>query len=187
MWIAIIFIVVVVGFVVMTYNGFVSLKNRARNAWSDIDVQLKRRYDLIPNLVETVKGYASHEKSIFEDVARLRSGAMQIEGAGARSSEAEAQLSGAIKTLFAVAESYPDLKADQNFRDLQKQLTEVEDNVQYSRRYYNAVVRDFNTKCELFPSSVIGSWFGFKPMQYFQASEEERGSVRVDMTGGDSK
>jgi LemA protein len=184
MWLGIALIAIVVVFVVLTYNGFVSLKNRARNAWSDIDVQLKRRYDLVPNLVETVKGYASHEKGIFENVARLRSNAMQAEGTGNRSGAAETEFAGAIKTLFAVAESYPDLRADQNFRDLQAQLAEVEDNIQYARRYYNAVVRDFITKCELFPSSMIGNWFGFKPMQYFQAGDEERGSVKVDFGGG---
>jgi len=178
MYLVIGIIIVIVGYVVVTYNGFVSLKNRARNAWADIDVQLKRRYDLIPNLVSTVKGYAEHEKSVLEDVTRLRSQAMGIQNTEQRSG-AETQLSGAIKSLFAVAESYPDLRADQNFRDLQNQLTEIEDQIQYARRYYNAVVRDLNTKREMFPSSLIASMSDVQQLPYFQAGDEERENVQV--------
>lgn len=181
MWILIAIIAAILAYLILTYNGLVSLRNRARGAWSDIDVQLKRRYDLVPNLVATVKGYASHEQGVFEDVARLRAHAMGSEGSKEREG-AEAQLSGAIKTLFAVAESYPELKADASFRDLQKQLTEIEDNIQYARRYYNAVVRDLNTKCEMFPSSLVANSFGFKQMEYFQVGEDERGPVQVSMT-----
>ena len=171
-------IIIIAVYVVITYNGFVSLKNRARNAWADIDVQLKRRYDLIPNLVSAVKGYAEHEKSVLEDVTRLRSQAMGVQSTEHRSG-AETQLSGAIKSLFAVAESYPDLRADQNFRDLQSQLTEIEDQIQYARRYYNAVVRDLNTKREMFPSSIIANMSGVTPLEYFQADDEERENVQV--------
>lgn len=167
-------------YLIVTYNGFVSLRNRARNAWADIDVQLKRRHDLIPNLVETVKGYASHEKAVFEDVARLRSRAMELERVDDRAGT-ETQLAGAIKSLFAVAESYPELRADRNFRELQSQLTVIEDHIQYARRYYNAVVRDLNTKREVFPSGMVGAAFGFGKLPYFQVEEEERDAIDVGM------
>jgi LemA protein len=182
MWILIAVIGFALAYVAATYNAFVSLRNRARGAWADIDVQLKRRHDLVPNLVETVKGYASHEKSVFEDVARLRGQAMSA-GQAEQRAGAEADFSQAIKSLFAVAESYPELKADKNFRDLQTQLTEVEDHLQYARRYYNAVVRDFNTKREVFPSNLVGGAFGFQQMPYFQVDEDERSAVHVS-TGG---
>lgn len=178
MWMAIALISAVIVYVIVTYNSLVALKNRGVNAFADIDVQLKRRHDLVPNLVATVQGYASHENSVFEDVARLRNQAMGAQSTDERSG-AESQFAGAIKSLFAVAESYPELKADQNFRDLQSQLTEVEDHIQYSRRYYNAVVRDLNTKRELFPSSLIASIFAIQPMRYFQAADEDRESVQV--------
>ena len=183
MWIFISIIGLILVYLVWTYNSFASLRNRARNAWADIDVELKRRHDLVPNLVATVQGYAAHEKGVFEDVARLRSQAMQVQGAQAKEGT-EAELTGAIKSLFAVAESYPDLKADKNFRDLQTQLAEVEDHIQYARRYYNAVVRDMNTKCELFPSGLIGSWFGFGRLSYFQAADEDREAVGVKFEEG---
>jgi len=172
----------VAAYVVAMYNGFVSLRNRARNAWADIDVQLKRRHDLIPNLVETVKGYAGHESKVFEEVARLRSAAMGSQTAEERAGT-ESMLTQALKTLFAVAEAYPQLKADQNFRELQGQLAEIEDQIQLSRRYYNAVVRDLNMKRELFPSSLIANWFKIEPMEYFQIEEEEeREPVEVKFT-----
>ncbi|MCX8053740.1 MAG: LemA family protein [Armatimonadetes bacterium] len=182
MWIALVLIGIVLAYVVITFNSFISLKNRARNAWADIDVQLKRRHDLIPNLVAVVQGYASHEKSVFEDVARLRSRAMGLENASERD-ETESQLAGAIKSIFAIAEAYPELKADKNFRDLQAQLAEVEDHIQYARRYYNAVVRDLNTKREMFPSSLIAAMAGVRPLPYFQVADEEREALKIDMTG----
>ncbi|MGC8862866.1 MAG: LemA family protein [Armatimonadota bacterium] len=183
MWIVLILIGIIVVYVIYTFNSFVSLRNRARNAWADIDVQLKRRHDLVPNLVAVVQGYASHEKGVFEDVARLRSQAMELQNTAARA-DAESQLAQAIKSIFAVAENYPELKADKNFRELQSQLAEVEDHIQYARRYYNAVVRDLNTKCEMFPSSLIAGMAGATKLPYFQAADDEREAVRVNMTEG---
>lgn len=180
MWILIVIVGFVIAYVVATYNIFITLRNRARNAWADIDVQLKRRHDLVPNLVETVKGYAAHEKGVLEDVARLRSRAME-QGRMEDREGAESGFAGAIKSLFAVAESYPELRADRNFRDLQQQLAEIEDHLQYARRYYNAVVRDINIKCEMFPSSLIAGMFGFKPHQYFQVGEDEMSAVEIKM------
>ncbi|MDO8682729.1 MAG: LemA family protein [Armatimonadota bacterium] len=172
----------IVIWVVATYNGFVTLRNRANNAWADIDVQLKRRHDLVPNLVETVKGYAGHEKGVLENVTKFRSMAMQAQSAEERA-ESENMLTAALKTLFAVAENYPQLKADQNFRDLQAQLAELEDQIQMARRYYNAIVRDLNTKREMFPSNIIANMFGFTQMEYFQIeNEEEREPVQVKFT-----
>ncbi|MHB1001922.1 MAG: LemA family protein [Armatimonadota bacterium] len=183
MWIFTAIIVLLVIWVAVTYNGFVSLRNRARNAWADIDVQLKRRHDLVPNLVSTVQGYASHEKSTLEDIARLRARAV-----GLRSVEdlegTEAELAGAIKSLFAVAESYPDLRADKNFRDLQSQLAEIENNIQYARRYYNAVVRDMNTRREVFPPNIIASIFNFEKLPYFQVGDDERNPVDTSFNQG---
>lgn len=167
------------GFVI--YNRLVGLRVRAANSWADIDVQLKRRHDLVPNLVAAVQGYASHEKAIFEDVARLRSEAVASRGP-AGSEASEAGLSGAISSLFAIAENYPDLRADQNFRQLQAQLAEVENNIQHARRYYNAVVRDMNTATETVPSNLIAGLFGFGRLDYFQASDAERDPVAVDLT-----
>lgn len=167
-WIAIAILVVV--WVVLMYNRFVSLVNRAKEAWSDISVQLKRRYDLIPNLVETVKGYATHESTAFENVTRARAAAM---GAGANphaQAEAENMLSGALKSLFAVSEAYPDLKANQNFLQLQKELGDTEDKIQASRRFYNTTVMTLNTALQTFPANIIGKTFGFKEMDLFALS-----------------
>jgi len=182
MWIAIVLAGLILAYIVVTYNGFISLRNRATNAWADIDVQLKRRHDLVPNLVATVQGYASHEKAVFEDVARLRSRAMEL-GQVQDRSQTEAEFAGAIKSLFAVAESYPQLRADQNFRDLQSQITEIEDHIQNARRYYNAVVRDLNTKREMFPSSIIGSLFAVAELPYFQVADDEREPAQVRLEG----
>ncbi|MGA6980450.1 MAG: LemA family protein [Candidatus Sulfotelmatobacter sp.] len=160
------------------YNGLVQLRVRADSAWSDIDVQLKRRHDLIPNLVETVKGYATHEKGTFENIAKFRSQAMQAttpEGAAA----AENQLTGALKSLFAVAENYPELKASEEFTQLQGSLSQTEDSIQNARRYYNAVVRDFNTKLQSFPTNIIAGMFGFTGRQFFEAPETDREPVAV--------
>jgi LemA protein len=153
------------------YNGLVRLNQRADEAWSDITVQLKRRYDLIPNLVNTVKGYATHEKSVFEDVTKARSQAMQAQGP-AETAKAENQFSQTLKSLFAVAENYPQLKASDNFQQLQDELTDTEDKIMASRRFYNGVVRDFNTKRKVFPTNIFANMLGFKKdKEYFELDE----------------
>jgi LemA protein len=159
-------VVILVVWVVAAYNGFVTLMNRAKEALSDIDVQLKRRYDLIPNLVETVKGYASHESAAFENVTKARAAAMGA--APADKLQAENQLSATLKTLFAVSEAYPELKANQNFLSLQQELADTEDKIQASRRFYNGTVQELNTKIGQFPGNVIASNFHFAPMELFQ-------------------
>ena len=173
-YIILVIVVVVVLWVVVMFNGLVTLKNRAKEAWADIDVQLKRRYDLIPNLVETVKGYATHEKELFEKVTQARANAMNAQGVEGKA-VAENMLSGALKSLFAVSEAYPDLKASVNFLELQRELTDTEDKIQASRRFYNTNVRDLNIKVESFPANLIANSFGFSKMDLFQtASEAER-------------
>jgi LemA protein len=152
------------------YNSLVQLRVRAENAWSDIDVQLKRRYDLIPNLVETVKGYAAHEKGTFENVAKFRSAAMAA-STPAEKSEAEGQLTYALRGLLAVAESYPQLQASEQFRSLQGSLSGLEENIQNARRYYNAVVRDLNTKIQSFPSNLVAGMFHFVPKEFFDITD----------------
>jgi LemA protein len=172
-------VLVLIGlFLVGMYNALVQLRVRADNAWSDIDVQLKRRHDLIPNLVETVKGYAAHEKGTFEDIAKYRSMAMQATTPDGKIA-AENQLTGALKSLFAVAENYPQLQASQNFRDLQGQLSQTEDTIQNSRRYYNAVVRDLNTKIQSFPTNILAGMFGFVQRQFFETAAADREPVAV--------
>jgi LemA protein len=163
---------VIVLWAVGAYNHFVRMVQRAKEAWADIDVQLKRRYDLIPNLVETVKGYAAHEKGVFENVTAARSAAM---GAGgiAQKGAAENMLSGALKSLFAVAEAYPDLKANQNFLDLQRQLADTEDKIQAARRFYNGNVRDLVTAMQSFPGNMIAGMFHFQTMEYFQLDQAD--------------
>src|ERR1700677_320559 len=164
-------VIVLLGiFLAVMYNSLVQLRVRSESAWSDIDVQLKRRHDLIPNLVETVKGYATHEKTTFEDIAKFRSMAMQATGPVDKAA-AENQLSGALKSLFAVAENYPQLQASQEFTQLQNSLSEIEDAIQNARRYYNAVVRDFNTKIQSFPSNIIAGMFNFQQKQFFDITE----------------
>lgn len=176
-------ILVVIGAIVLwliaTYNGLVKMRNRVKEAWSDIDVQLKRRYNLIPNLVETVKGYASHEDKVFKEVTEARNMAMSAEKAGnaKESAKAENMLSGALKTLFAVAENYPELKANENFLELQRELSDTENKIQASRRFYNGNVRDYNTKQEQFPTNMIASMFGFKPAEFFEIEDEEEKKV----------
>lgn len=172
-------IAVVVVFAIGVYNSLITLKNRTQEAWSDIDVQLKRRYNLIPNLVETVKGYAKHEDSVFTQVTEARSAAM-----GAQTPEehakAENMLSSTLKSLFAVAENYPELKANENFLELQAQLREIEEHIQNSRRFYNGNVRDFNTKLQVFPNNLIAGFLGFKKFEFFEIeNEEERKNVEV--------
>ena len=172
-------IVAIIGVVaiwmIAAYNGLVRLRNRTEEAWSDIDVQLKRRYNLIPNLINTVKGYAAHEKGVFTKVTEARANALSAEKAGdvKGSAQAENMLSGALKSLFAVAENYPDLKANQNFLDLQQQLADTEDKIQAARRFYNGNVRDFNTKQEVFPTSLIAGMLGFKKSEFFEIENEE--------------
>jgi LemA protein len=153
--------------VISMYNGLVGLRVQADNAWADIDVQLKRRYDLIPNLVETVKGYASHEKGTLEGVVAARNSAMSAQGPAAKA-EAEGMLTQALRQVFALAEAYPQLRAVESFNQLQQSLSQLEDNVQNARRYYNAVVRDLNTKIQQFPSNIIAGMFNFKPREFFE-------------------
>ena len=164
-------VVLVILWAIFAFNKFVTLRNRASEAWSDIDVQLKRRYDLIPNLVETVKGYATHEKEAFENVTKARSAAMGA-GTPAQKGQAENMLSGALKSLFAVAEAYPDLKANQNFLELQRELSDTENKIQSSRRFYNGNVRDLNTSIESFPGNVIANMFSFKKREFFELNDE---------------
>ncbi|MFA5729952.1 MAG: LemA family protein [Candidatus Paceibacterota bacterium] len=171
-------IFIVLLYIMVVYNGLITLRNRVKEAWSDIDVQLKRRYDLIPNLVETVKGYASHEKETFNKVIEARSKAMSATGLKEKG-EAENALSGTLKSLFALSENYPDLKASVNFLELQKELTDTEDKIQASRRFYNGNVMDFNTKLEVFPTNMIAQIFGFKVSEFFVAEEGEKATPKV--------
>ena len=172
-------LVVVLGVVVGLYNRFIRLKNGAASAWSDIDVQLKRRWELVPNLVETVKGYASHERATFEEVTRARGAAMSA-AAPADKAAAETTLTTSLRSLFAVAEQYPELRANQNFLSLQQELSGLEDALQNARRYYNAVVRDLNTAVETFPGNLVAGMFGIGKREYFElGSDAERAAPRV--------
>ncbi|MDP2637285.1 MAG: LemA family protein [bacterium] len=176
-----IFIILLAAFAfwaVLTYNRFVTLRMRTREAFSDIDVQLKRRYDLIPNLVETVKGYAQHEKGVFEKVTEARTKAMGAQGMHEKA-EAENMLSQTLKSLFAVAENYPDLKASANFLELQRELRDAEDKIQASRRFYNTNVMALNSKIESFPAGLVAKLFSFKPQEFFQMEEGERQAPKV--------
>lgn len=174
----IIIIAALVLWAVLIYNGLIRLKNRMDEAWSDIDVQLKRRHDLIPNLVNTVKGYAAHERELFEKVTEARTAAMGAQTPQDKE-KAENMLSGTLKSLFAVAENYPDLKANQNFLELQRELTDTEDKIQASRRFYNGNVRDFNTKIEVFPTNIFAGMLHFTKRDFFQAEEGEKAPVEV--------
>ncbi|HCR52117.1 TPA: hypothetical protein DIV48_00530 [Candidatus Kaiserbacteria bacterium] len=169
-------ILILVGLVLLwiitAYNRLITLVNHAKEAWADIQVQLKRRYDLIPNLVETVKGYAAHESSAFENVTRARAAAMGASGAAGKA-QAENMLTGALKSLFAVSEAYPDLKANQNFLQLQRELGDTEDKIQASRRFYNTTVMALNTAEQSFPGNLIANAFGFKPMDLFELSSTD--------------
>ncbi len=176
-WLYIILGLIVIG-LILIYNGLVGAKNRAQEAWADVDVQLKRRYDLIPNLLESVKGYMAHEAGVFEKVAEIRVQAMSA--AGPAKAEAEDQLSGALKSLFAVSENYPQLKASENFLELQGELTDTEDKIQAARRFFNGSVRDFNIRIQSFPTNIIAGLFGFKQMEFFgNLSETEQEPVEV--------
>jgi LemA protein len=179
LWIIIALIVLVILWIIGAFNRLVTLRNRTDESWSDIDVQLKRRYDLIPNLVETVKGYATHERQAFENVTKARAAALSAQGPQAKG-EADNLLSGTLKSLFAIAEAYPDLKANQNFLQLQDELADTENKIQAARRFYNANVRDFNTAQQTFPTNLLASSFGFKPREFFALeTEAEKQPVAV--------
>lgn len=183
-WIILAILVVVVFMVIGIYNGLVKLKVQCDNAWSDIDVQLKRRYDLVPNLVETVKGYAAHEKGTLEGVIQARNAAMSAQGPAAKAG-AENMLTSALRQVFALAEAYPQLRAVENFTQLQNTLNQLEDSIQNARRYYNAVVRDFNTKIMEFPSNIIAGMFNFKTREFFETgSAAEREVPKVSFQAG---
>ncbi|KAF0209089.1 MAG: hypothetical protein FD171_730 [Actinobacteria bacterium] len=171
-------LVVAVFAVIGIYNRLVTLRNRVDNAWSQIDVQLRRRYDLIPNLVETVKGYASHEKETLEKVIQARNMAMSAEGVKAQG-EAENMLTGTLKSIFALAEAYPDLKANQNFLMLQEELSGTESKIAYSRQFYNDSVMTYNTSTQTFPSNILAGMFGFKEREYFEIEEAAKEPVKV--------
>jgi LemA protein len=172
-------ILVVIFWSIFVYNGFVSLRNRAKEAWSDIDVQLKRRYDLIPNLVETVKGYAAHERQLLEKVTEARTKAMGAQTVQEHA-EAENMLSSTLKTLFAVVENYPQLQAAGNFLELQRELRDTEDKIQAARRFYNGNIRDLNIKIERFPESIVAGVFGFQKMEFFEILGEAKEPVKVN-------
>jgi LemA protein len=178
-WILLIAAGLLVVIVIGLYNGLIRLRVQADNAWSDIDVQLKRRYDLVPNVVETVKGYAGHEKGTLEAVIQARSSAMAAQGPAAKA-DAENILTGTLRQLFALSESYPQLRAVESFTQLQNTLSQLEDSIQNARRYYNAVVRDLNTKIQVFPSNIIAGMFNFKPREFFEVSAPtERDAPKV--------
>jgi len=170
-------VALIVLYIIFTYNSLIKSKIRVKEAWADIDVQLKRRYDLIPNLVETVKGYATHEEGVLTKIAELRSKAMQ--STGKAKMDVENEISDTLKSLFAVVENYPQLKANENFLELQKELTDTEDKILAARRFYNGVVRDYNIKIAVFPQNLIASILGFKSEPLFEAKEEERENVKV--------
>ena len=163
------------------YNRFITLKNRAEEAWADIEVQLKRRYDLIPNLVNSVKGYAAHEQSAFENVTKARALAMGSSGPTEAHAEAENMLTGALKSIFAIAEAYPDLKANQNFLELQRELSDTENKIQAARRFYNANVRDLNTGIESFPGNMVAGIFGFLKKEFFDLADTDAAQQNVEV------
>jgi LemA protein len=177
--IIVVVLVVLLGlYLVITYNGLVSLRNRIENAWAQIDVQLKRRYDLIPNLVETVKGYASHERETLDAVITARNAGINASGPG-QQAEAENQITGALKSIFALSEAYPDLKANQNFAQLQDEMTGTEGRIAYARQFYNDTVYRYNTKIQSFPANVLANSFRFREREYFQADDASRGPSQV--------
>jgi len=180
MYIALGIVVALILYLVFKYNGFITLRNRTQEAWADIDVQLKRRYDLIPNLVNTVKGYAAHESSAFEKVTEARSRAMQA-GTMAEKGEADQALTGTLKSLFAISEAYPELKANTNFLQLQSELSDTENKIQAARRFYNGNVRDFNTGIQVFPGNLIASMFKFKALEFFELEQESAAKNPVEV------
>ena len=176
--IILIIVLILVIYIIYQYNGLIQLRNRVKNAWSQIDVQLKRRADLIPNLVETVKGYAKHEKTVFENVTKARSSLMNATTVQ-ENAEANNMLTDSLKSLFAVAENYPELKASENFRQLKAQLSETEDKIAYSRQFYNDTVLMFNNKVQMFPSNILASLFHFTEAEYFEIAESDRAVPEV--------
>jgi LemA protein len=174
----IVVVVLLALYLVVSYNGLVSLRNRIENAWAQIDVQLTRRYDLIPNLVETVKGYAAHERETLDAVIQARNAGMSAQGPHDQAT-AENQLTGALKSLFALSEAYPDLKANQNFAQLQEELTGTEGRIAYARQFYNDSVYRYNTKVQSFPANILAGMFRFSEREYFQADDESRGPTQV--------
>ena len=170
----IVIVVILVLFLITTYNRLVTLRQRVKEAWSDIDIQLKRRHDLIPNLVETVKGYAAHEAGTFQAVTQARANAVAAGATGSPQQMAQAEnvLSGTLRSLFAVAEAYPQLQAIQEFKDLSENLTATEDKIAFARRFYNGNVRDYNTALQTFPTNTLAGMFGFKPEQYFELADQ---------------
>ncbi|MFH1505896.1 MAG: LemA family protein [archaeon] len=178
-WIIIIVVIIIVLIIIGIYNGLIVLRNRIKNAWSQIDVQLKRRADLIPNLVETVKGYAKHEKKVFTDVTKARS-AMMSAKTMPQKAQADNMLTGALKSLFAVAENYPTLRASENFMQLQEEISGTENKLAYSRQHYNDSVLSFNNKLQVWPTNVIGGqWLKFKPAEFFKTEGADRKPVKV--------
>lgn len=167
--------------VIFVFNRFISLRNRTKEAWADIEVQLKRRYDLIPNLVNTVKGYATHESSAFENVTKARTLAMGVSGPNASHAEAENMLTGALKSIFAVAEAYPELKANQNFLALQNELSDTENKIQAARRFYNSNVRDLNTSVESFPGNIVAKMFNFSQVEFFDLADDDAAQKNVEV------
>jgi len=181
LWVLIGVVVLILLYVIVVYNGLILFRNRTKEAWADIEVQLKRRYDLIPNLVNTVKGYATHESSAFENVTKARTAAMGAQGANPDHAKAENVLTGALKSIFAIAEAYPELKANQNFLALQNELSDTENKIQSARRFYNANVRDLNTKIEVFPSNLIASLFHFGQMEFFDLADNDAAQNPVEV------
>ncbi len=177
-WVIIAVVAIIIIWFIAIYNGIITLRNRTQEAWSDIDVQLKRRHDLIPNLVETVKGYAKHERELFEKVTQARTEAINAKGP-AEASQKENVLSGALKSVFAVAENYPELKASDNFQKLQDELTDTEDKIEAARRFYNGNVRDFNIKIQVFPNNIFAGMVGAKTFELFQTDEGEKALPEV--------
>ena len=177
-WIVLAILVLLVLYVIVSYNSLVRVRNRTDDSWSQIDMQLRRRYDLIPNLVETVKGYAAHERQTFEAVTLARTQGMNAQGV-AEQAQAENMITGALKSLFAVAEAYPELKANQNFLALQEELTATEGRISYARQFYNDTVLKLNTKVQTFPTNILAGMFGFKTREYFEADDTSRGPVTV--------
>lgn len=177
-WIAIGVLALLALVIILLYNGLVTARNRTNNAWSQIDVQLKKRYDLIPNLVETVKGYAKHERAVFNEVTKARAAMAGAKGV-AEQAKASNMISDALKSLFAVAENYPTLRASENFKMLQEELSGVESKIAFSRQFYNDAVLDYNNKLQTFPSNVVAGTFGFRQREYFEAPEAEKKAVKV--------
>ncbi|HLC86331.1 MAG TPA: LemA family protein [Candidatus Nanoarchaeia archaeon] len=178
LWVLIIVLALLVLYIVFTFNRFITLRNRAQNAWSQIDIQLKRRFDLIPNLIETVKGYTKHERETLKEVTEARTAYMKATGPAGKA-KADNMLEGALKSIFALSERYPKLQANTNFMQLQEELTGTENKIAYSRQFYNDTIQTFNTKLESFPSNVVGRMFGFKEREFFEAAAAERENVKV--------